>query len=269
MAFKPTQTILQAYSYVFLGYLLLPLVVMCGAAFNDSRFPTILPWNGFTWRWFAELYNDTTIWQATANTGLVAIAVVAISVPIGVAGAILVNSLKGRSRTLLYATMIAPILTPGAVIGISTLLFWYKFNAPAGLQISVLAQTSFIAAYVMLMVLARLQSFDGALEEAALDLGASHAQMLRRVLLPHLYPAILGGAVLAFFQSVENFNATQFTRGASTTLTVYVGSKVRTGITPSICALAAIMISITILGAIIYEIIRRNNLAKAETLQAQ
>jgi len=102
-----------------------------------------------------------------------------------------------------------------------------------------------------------------------LDLGASHAQILRRVLLPHLYPAILGGAVLAFFQSVENFNATQFTRGASTTLTVYVGSKVRTGITPSICALAAIMISITILGAIIYEIIRRNNLAKAETLQAQ
>lgn len=268
MAMKPSHAVLQAYSYVFLVYLLLPLVVMCGAAFNDSRFPTILPWNGFTWRWFEELYNDMTIWQATANTALVALAVVALSVPIGTAGAILVNSLKGRSRTLLYATMIAPILTPGAVIGISTLLFWYKFNAPAGLQISVLAQTSFIAAYVMLMVLARLQSFDGALEEAALDLGASHAQMLRRILLPHLYPAIAAGAVLAFFQSVENFNATQFTRGASTTLTVYVGSKVRTGITPSICALAAIMIGITIVGAIIYEIIRRRVEARNAALQA-
>ncbi len=268
MATKPTHVILQGYSYIFLVYLLLPLIVMCGAAFNDSRFPTILPWNGFTWRWFIELYNDDTIWQATINTGMVALAVVALSVPIGTAGAILVNSLKGRSRALLYASMIAPILTPGAVIGISTLLFWYKFNAPAGLQISVLAQTSFIAAYVMLMVLARLQSFDGALEEAALDLGASHAQMLRRILLPHLYPAIAAGAVLAFFQSVENFNATQFTRGASTTLTVYVGSKVRTGITPSICALAAIMISITIVGAIIYEIVRRRVLARDLALQA-
>ena len=269
MATKPTHVLLQGYSYIFLVYLLLPLIVMCGAAFNDSRFPTILPWNGFTWRWFVELYNDTTIWQATANTGLVALAVVALSVPIGTAGAILVNSLKGKSRALLYAAMTAPILTPGAVIGISTLLFWYKFNAPAGLQISVLAQTSFIAAYVMLMVLARLQSFDGALEEAALDLGASHTQMLRRILLPHLYPAIAAGAVLAFFQSVENFNATQFTRGASTTLTVYIGSKVRTGITPSISALAAIMISITVVGAITYEIIRRNNLARIDAPQVQ
>ena len=267
MAFKPAQTLLRAYAYLFVAYLIVPLGVMCGAAFNDSRFPTILPWNGFTWRWFIELYNDTTIWNATIHTGLVAIAVVVLSVPVGTAAAILVNSLKGRVRALLYATMIAPILTPGAVIGISTLLFWYKFNAPAGLQISVLAQTSFISAYVMLMVLARLQSFDGGLEEAALDLGASHAQMLRRVLLPHLYPAIMAGAVLAFFQSVENFNATQFTRGASTTLTVYVGSKVRTGITPSIDALATIMISITIFGAIIYEIIRRTNLARNKTLE--
>jgi spermidine/putrescine transport system permease protein len=268
MAIKPSHAFLQAYSFVFLVYLLLPLVVMTGAAFNDSRFPTVLPWNGFTWRWFEELFNDPTIWEATINTGKVALAVVAISVPIGTAGAILVNSLKGKSRTLLYATMIAPILTPGAVIGISTLLFWYKFNAPAGLQISVLAQTSFIAAYVMLMVLARLQSFDGGLEEAALDLGASHMQMLRRVLLPHLYPAIAAGAVLAFFQSVENFNATQFTRGASTTLTVYVGSKVRTGITPAICALAAIMIGITIIGAIIYAIIRRHVEAKKALMEA-
>jgi spermidine/putrescine transport system permease protein len=216
-----------------------------------------LPWKGFTWRWFVDLYNDQDMLHATLNTIWVGLAVVALAVPIGTAGAILINSLKGRSRTLLYAVMIAPVLTPGAVIGISTLLFWYKFNVPAGLHLSVLGQVSFIAAYVMLMVLARLQSFDGALEEAALDLGASHGQMLRRILLPHLYPALAAGAVLAFFQSVENFNTTQFTRGASTTLTVYVGSKVRSGITPSINALATIMITLTIVGAIVYEIARR------------
>jgi spermidine/putrescine transport system permease protein len=132
-----------------------------------------------------------------------------------------------------------------------------------------LGQVSFIAAYVMLMVLARLQSFDPALEEAALDLGASHPQMLRRVLLPHLFPAVLAGAVLAFFQSVENFNTTQFTRGSSTTLTVYVGSKVRSGITPTINALAMIMITLTIVGAIAYEIKRRRDAAKMAALDAE
>ena len=262
MTRKTSHFMLQIYSVLFILYLLLPLVVMGAAAFNDSRFPSPLPWQGFTWRWFIDLYNDETMRDAAINTLIVGIFVVLLAVPIGTAGAILVNSLKGRSRTLLYAAMIAPVLTPGAVIGISTLLFWYKFNVPAGLHLSVLGQTSFIAAYVMLMVLARLQSFDGALEEAALDLGASHSQMLRRVLIPHLYPAILAGAVLAFFQSVENFNTTQFTRGSSTTLTVYVGSKVRSGITPTINALALIMISVTIVCAILYEIKRRRDAIK-------
>jgi spermidine/putrescine transport system permease protein len=260
--------LLRIYAGVFIFYLLAPLAVMSAAAFNDSAFPSPMPWKGFTLQWFAKLYNDEFIWQYTGNTILVAIAVVLLSVPLGTAGAILVNSLKGRSRTLLYATMIAPVLTPGAVIGISTLLFWVKFGIPSGLHLSVLGQCSFIAAYVMLMVLARLQSFDPGLEEAALDLGASHWQSLRRILLPHLYPAIFAGAVLAFFQSVENFNTTQFTRGSSNTLTVYIGSKVRSGIKPDINALATIMIALTILGAIAYEIKRRRDVAREEALNA-
>ena len=115
----------------------------------------------------------------------------------------------------------------------------------------------------MLLVLARLQSFDRALEEAALDLGASHGQVLRRILLPHLYPAIGAGAAIAFFQSIENFNTTLFTRGTYDTLTVYVFSKVRSGITPTINALALILISVTIVCAIWYEIARRRSERRA------
>ena len=101
-----------------------------------------------------------------------------------------------------------------------------------------LGQASFISAYAMLLVLARLQSLDPALEEAALDLGASHAQVMRRIVIPHLYPAFGAAAVIAFFQSVENFNVTLFTAGNASTLTVYVFSQVRAGITPKINALA-------------------------------
>ncbi|HVJ44633.1 MAG TPA: ABC transporter permease [Dongiaceae bacterium] len=252
-----SRIIFNLYVVIFLAYMLLPLVIMGGAALNDSRFPSVYPWKGFTTQWFVDLYNDERMWTAGTNTVLVALGVVAMAVPIGTAAGILINSLRGRSRSFLYGLMVAPILTPGAVIGISTLLFWNEFKVPAGLHLSAFGQVSYIAAYVMLLVLARLQSFDKGLEEAALDLGASHAQVVRRILAPHLYPAIGAGALIAFFQSVENFNVTLFTKGTYDTLTVYVGSKVRTGITPTINALALILIGITVVGAVAYEILRR------------
>lgn len=245
------------YMVAFLLYLLVPLLVMGGAAFNDSKLPTIVPWRGLTDRWFIDLWNDTRVWIAFRNTLLVAVGVVVLAVPIGTAGAILINSISGRWRATLYGLMVAPILIPGVVIGISTLLFWNNLSVGSGLHLSVLGQVSYIASFVMLLVLARLQSFDAGLEEAALDLGASHSQVMRRILLPHLYPAIAAGAAIAFFQSIENFNVTLFTRGGQDTLTVYVFSKVRSGITPTINALALILIMVTLGAAFWYEIARR------------
>ncbi|HEX7110156.1 MAG TPA: ABC transporter permease [Aestuariivirga sp.] len=255
-------------------YLLVPLLVMGGAAFNASKLPTIFPWKGWTDEWFIAMWNDNRIWIAFRNTVLVAVAVVAIAVPVGTAAAILVNSISGRVRSVLYGLMVAPILIPGVVIGISTLLFWNHFSVGSGLHLSVLGQVSFIASFVMLLVLARLQSFDQGLEEAALDLGATHAQVMRRILLPHLYPAIGAGAAISFFQSIENFNVTLFTRGGADTLTVYVFSKVRSGITPTINALALLLILFTLGVAIWYEINRRRRerieLAReAEALRAE
>jgi spermidine/putrescine transport system permease protein len=255
---RETRSLLgHLYMGAFLFYLFVPLIILGGAAFNDNRLPSIYPWKGWTDRWFIDLFNDRVMWTSFINTIVVALAVVAIAVPIGTAGAILINSISGKVRGILYGIMVAPILMPGAVIGISTLLFWNQISVPPGLHLSVLGQVSFIAAFVMLLVLARLQSFDPALEEAALDLGASHGQVLRRILLPHLAPALGAGAAIAFFQSIENFNVTLFTRGNSNTLTVYVFSKVRSGITPTINALALILIAVTVAGAIWYEISRR------------
>lgn len=266
------------YMGAFLIYMLLPLVIMGGAAFNDNRLPSVYPWKGWTDRWFVDLFNDQVMWTSAFNTIWVALAVVVIAVPVGTAGAILVNSVSGRLRGALYGLMVAPILMPGAVIGISTLLFWnsmgkatgsefFLFNP--GLHLSVLGQVSYIAAFVMLLVLARLQSFDPALEEAALDLGASHATVLRRILLPHLRPALGAGAAISFFQSIENFNVTLFTRGTQNTLTVYVFSKVRAGITPTINALAVILIAFTLVCAVAYEIARRRKERRERMLAAE
>jgi spermidine/putrescine transport system permease protein len=209
---------------------------------------------------------------AFGNSLWVGLAVALISILIGTASAILINSISGRVRTVVYGLMISTILIPGVVIGISTMILWTKmgnalgtefFLFNPGLHLSVLGQVSYIAAMVMLLVLARLQSFDAGLEEAALDLGASHGQVMRRILLPHLYPAILAGGAVAFFQSIENFNVTQFTRGGADTLTVYVFSKVRAGITPTINALAFLLILVTLALALVYEFNRRR-LARIE-----
>ena len=257
----------QLYYALFILYLLVPLAVMAGAAFNDSKLPTVAPWKGFTWVWFGELWADQTMWGAFLNSILVALAVVALAVPIGTSAAILLNSISGRYRATLYGFMVAPVLAPGLVIGISTVLFWNQLGHATGadgfalfgrgLHLSALGQVSYISAYVMLLVLARLQSFDPGLEEAALDLGANHGQVLRRILLPHLYPAIAASSAIAFFQSIENFNVTLFTKANATTLTVYVFSQVRAGITPKINALAFLLILLTLVLALVYEVNRR------------
>lgn len=278
---KLRQTLAHLYMVLFLIFLLAPLVVMSGAAFNDSKLPSIVPWRGFTTMWFSEMIADQRMMLAFVNTLWVAVAVAVLAVIVGTASAILVNSISGRARTVLYGMMISTILIPGVVIGISTMIMWTKLGGAIfgpdgkpwpfipGLHLSVLGQVSYIAAMVMLLVLARLQSFDAGLEEAALDLGASHAQVMRRILLPHLYPAIGAGAAVAFFQSIENFNVTQFTRGGADTLTVYVFSKVRSGITPTINALAFLLICVTLLLALAYEINRRRRARIEAARQAE
>ena len=272
------QTLARVYAFVFILYLLIPLGIMGAAAFNDNKTPSIVPWKGFTGRWFDALFADETMWLAFRNTLVVAVAVSFLAILVGTAAAILINSISGRLRTTLYGLMISTLLIPGAVIGISTMIMWTKIGNgihsdfilfKPGLHLSVLGQVSYIAAMVMLLVLARLQSFDEGLEEAALDLGASHAQVMRRILLPYLYPAIGAGGAVAFFQSIENYNVTQFTRGGANTLTVYVFSKVRSGITPTINALALMLMIATLALAIGFEINRRRKARIEDARQAE
>ena len=261
---RASDIVLRVYLAIFFAYLFLPLIIMGAATFNDSRFPTVTPWRGTTLKWFGALWADLNMREALWNSLWVGAAVIALSVPIGIGAALLLTGLNNRARSILYGVMVSPLLTPGVIIGISTLVFWNRFGVPAGLHLAVIGQSSFIIAYVMLMVLARMQRFDRTLEEAALDLGASHGQVFRRIVLPHLKPAIAASAVLAFLQSFENFNTTLFVRGTETTLTVYIASKVRTGLTPAVNALGLILIAITIVCAVLYEIYRRREVKRQE-----
>jgi spermidine/putrescine transport system permease protein len=245
------------YLAAFAVYLLAPLAIMAAAAFNTSRFPTVIPWQGTTLEWFRAMWADRAMWRALWTTFVVAVAVVAVSVPVGTAAALVLTSLHARARGFAYALMVSPLLMPGVVIGISTLVLWRQLGVGGGVFLIVIAQSSFIICYVMLMVTARLQRFDRMQEEAALGLGASRFMVFRRVLLPFLRPALLASSGLAALQSVENYNTTLFVRGFDTPLTVFIATKVRTGLTPAVNALALVLIAAAILGAVAWEIARR------------
>ena len=183
-----------------------------------------------------------------------------------------------RIRPWYYTVTIAPILVPGVVLGISTLLFWDRVGLMLGATedsifydgvfLTIVGQATFISAYAMLIFIARLQRFDPGLEEAALDLGATHTQAFRKILLPFLRPAIGSAAVLAFLASFENYNTTIFTIVSSSTLTTVLASKVRYGIDPSISALAVGIVFLTLVGAVMYEISKRRETRKAKAQMA-
>ena len=260
---------------LFFVYLFGPLIVMSISAFNTSAFPRISPWDCFSVEWFDVLIQDTRLMDGLRNSVFIGFGVVLLAVPIGLAGALVLMQAKPRIRPWYYTITIAPILVPGVVLGISTLLFWDRFGLLFGASetsifydgifLTVIGQSTFISAYAMLIFIARLQRFDPVLEEAALDLGATHVQTFRKVLLPFLKPAIGSAAVLAFLASFENYNTTIFTIVSSSTLTTILASKVRYGIDPSISALAVSIVFLTLVGAVFYEISQRREMRKAKS----
>ncbi|MCR9221066.1 MAG: ABC transporter permease [Alphaproteobacteria bacterium] len=268
------------YIVLFFGYLFGPLIIMSVTAFNSSDFPRVTPWDCFTLEWFPELRRDRFLVEGFQNSLIIGVGVVLLATPMGLAGALFLTQLGRRARSTFYTVMISPILVPGVVLGISTIIFWRRLGEMAGVSgeqnilydgifMTILGQSTFISAFTMLVFIARLQRFDPALEEAALDLGATKPQAFRKVLVPFLKPAIASAAVLAFLASFENYNTTVFTILQDKTLTTVLASKVRYGIDPSISALAVLIVALTLVGAFVYEVLRRREEREAQEIEAR
>lgn len=263
------------YLLVFFGFLFGPLVVMGVTAFNTSSYPQVTPFEGFTLNWFRALADDDELLYGLGNSVRIGVFVVLLAVPLGLAGALVMQQVYARARSLYYLVVVSPVLTPGVIIGISTVIFWRDLTGLTGTRflydgvvLTVLGQSSFISAYCMLIFLARLQRFDRALQEAGLDLGASHQQVFFHILLPFLRPAILSAAVLAFLSSFENYNTTTFAILADKTLTTVLAGRVRQGTSPTLSALAVAIVALTIAGAVVYEVLKRREDARRAAGQA-
>lgn len=256
------------YMVLYFTFLFAPLAVTCVLAFNDSNFPA-LPWNGFSFDWFLadtpervgifkDRVNLASIWVSVK----VAFFVTIISTVVGTMGAFLFEQEDFRLKQLLYFLMLAPLVIPGVILGISILMFSNSlglffensFNLDIGIfrpgfWLVVLGQFSFIATFVTLVVSAKLKKFDPALEEAALNLGASRFAVIWHITLKFLRPSIIGAAAVAFLMSFENFNTTLFLIGSEATLPINLYLQVRDGSTPVINSISFLMILFTSVGA--------------------
>ena len=278
------------YIFIFLMYLFGPLIIMSVTSFNSAEFPAVTPWECFSWRWFQEgkiaydgqhlagLATDWRLHDGLINSLIIGLGVVILAVPIGMAASIVLTQVHSRLRTIFYSVSIMPVLFPGVIIGIYNVVLWDRIATIGGggfisdigrngIFLTILGQTCFISTYCFLIFVARLQRFDQTQEEAALDLGANQTQVFFKILIPYLMPAIASSAVIAFLASFENYNTTVFSILSDQTLTTVIASKVRLGISPAISALALVIITLTIIAAIVYEVLRRREDRKKKERQ--
>ena len=260
----------KLYMALYFAFLFAPLVVTCVLAFNDSQFPA-LPWKGFTLEWFTGdlpqrvgIFHDSMNLESIWVSAQVAFFVTILSVTVGTCAAFLFEQEEFPFKAALYFLMLAPLVIPGVILGISILLFSntlglyfetrWGVDVPLfrpGFWLVVLGQFSFIATLVTLVVSARLRKFDRTLEEAALNLGANRLEVIWHITLKFLRPAIVGAAAVAFLMSFENFNTTLFLTGSETTLPINLYLQVRDGSTPVINAISFLLIIGTSLAAIV------------------
>jgi spermidine/putrescine transport system permease protein len=246
------------YLGAFLLFLFLPLAVVAVFAFNNAPYPAP-PWHGFTLDWFignaaagrTGLFRDTELLGSIWTSVVVASWVTALSVTVGTANAFLMERYRFPGKQLLSVLMLLPLVIPGVILGISILAFCSRLAQLAdsmfgldvdflrpGLVLVVLGQFSYVATIATLMVSARLKRFDRTLEEAALNLGASNAAVLRTITLPYLRPAMIGAAAISFLMSFENFNTTLMLVGADPPLTVLMYGRMREGASPVLNAVS-------------------------------
>ncbi|NFP91944.1 extracellular solute-binding protein [Clostridium sporogenes] len=257
----------KIYATLVYIFLYLPIFVLVVFSFNKSKLNATF--TGFTLDWYKNLINNTQILEALKNSLIIAFISTFFAVIIGTLAAIGMYRYKFKGKRAMEGLLYIPVVIPEIVMGISMLAFFSSLNLSAGLITLILAHITFCISYVIIVVRARLDGFDSALEEAAQDLGATPWQTLTKVTLPVISPGIISGALLAFTLSLDDVIISFFAAGPdSNTLPLKIFSMVKFGVTPEINALSTVMMVFTLSMVVIAEGIRRNMLKNKKVKKA-
>ncbi len=235
-----------------LAFLYLPLITLMVFSFNTSRRNVV--WQGFTTDWYVKAFNNESLLQAFVNSLTIAFLCTIISVILGALAAVMLWRFRFPGKTAVEGSMALPIVVPEICLGVAMLVFFARVLPwpmglpwPLNLGAITIAHVSFSFPFVSTVVRARLASFNRELEEAAKDLGASEWRTFWDVLVPHMQPGLIAGALLAFTLSLDDFVITFFTAGPDTiTFPVKVYSMLRFSVTPEVNAASTVLILVTV-----------------------
>lgn len=233
-------------------FLYLPLLTLMAFSFNDSRRNIV--WQGFTLKYYEKAFNNSSLMEAFGNSLTIAFFCTIISVVLGALTAVMLWRFRFPGKTVVEGAMALPIVVPEICMGVAMLVFFARVMPwpqgmpwPLNLGAIIIAHVSFAFPFVATVVRARLASFNRELEEAAKDLGANEWRTFWDVLVPHMQPGLIAGALLAFTLSLDDFVITFFTAGPDTiTFPVKVYSMLRFSVTPEVNAASTVLIVVTI-----------------------
>ncbi len=237
------------YLGLILTFLYAPIAVMIALSFNASK--SRATWGGFTFDWYVRLTQRSDILEALWVTVSVAVIATIFATIIGTAAAIGIHAMRQRPAAWLMKMAYIPMTAPDIVTGVSLMLLFVFARIPLGYWTMILAHITFDTPYVLFAVLPKLRQTDNNLYEAALDLGCTPMQAVRKVILPEIMPGVVTGALLSFTMSLDDFIISYFTSYTDQNLSMVIYSAARKGIEPSIYALSAIMFVVVLVLLII------------------
>jgi spermidine/putrescine transport system permease protein len=267
---------LSVYGLLFLVFLYAPLLLIAVYSFNANA-TNMAVWTGFTLDWYRMLFgmtaagsafdaafteNPDRIFQAVANSAMVALIASLISTVIGTSTAVALARYHFFGKRVYQSMLLLPMIMPDIVLGIALLIFFVSVGFKLSLFTIIIGHCTFLSSYVFIVVSARLAGMDTTLEKASADLGASPLTTFRRVTLPLIMPGVIGGFLLSFIISLDDVVITYFIAGVDTqTLPLFILAMMRRGIKPQINALAVLLIVFTFVVASVglYLRSRKNN----------
>lgn len=260
----------QAYIWILLILLYSPLILIAVFSFTESK--VLGSWTGFSTRLYANLFKgggsgSGSLLSAIENTLLIALIASVISMLLGTIAAIGIYNLKGRKKQTMTFLNSIPMINPDVITGVSLFLLFVFLHFTQGYVSVILAHITFCTPYVVLSVMPKLSQMNPNIYEAALDLGATPSQALRKVLIPQLRPGMVSGLILAFTMSLDDFAVTFFTRGTIglDTLSTYIYTDARKGgLTPELRPLMTLIFLLVLILLLVINIRQVKAKKKAE-----
>ena len=234
-----TRLLKKLYLGLILIFLYAPIVVMIVLSFNEGRSPAV--WEGFSFKWYLELFEDRNIMEALKVTVSVAVIATAVSTVLGTLAAVGIHAMKKGWANLALNVSYLPMTMPDIVTGVSLMLLFVQLNIPTGFWTMLLAHVAFDTPYVLFSVMPKLQQMNPNMYEAALDLGCKPGMAIWKVIIPEISPGIVTGMLMAFTMSIDDFIISYFTGGTVNNLSMAVYGSAKRGVSPSMYALFAIM----------------------------